>query len=180
MRVVRVASFSLVVPCARRAGLYRWQVAAAAAQNALYGSTLSPPRQQQVREAVQQYMDSTTMEQDALWQVMSRDICDQMKVDTSVVGAAEELYASMRTHSLLFTKGERVSRLGLFAPESHAAAGTSVFFGRFVVFVVVFQEVLSHGWLRFAFCESAAPPTLEAQLGPPFALRSTTICPCAP
>ena len=107
---------------ARRAGLYRWQVCVAAAQNALYGSTLSPPRQQQVREAVLQHMDSTTMEQDSLWQLLCPEICSQMKIDASQPGKVEELYESMRTHSLLYAKGERALRLGPCAPKSPLAS----------------------------------------------------------
>ncbi len=64
-----------------------------------------------MREAAIQYMDSTTLEQDALWQLMSPEICAQRKIDTSVPGAVERLYTSMREDPLLSKKGEKVARL---------------------------------------------------------------------
>ena len=88
----------------------------AAAQNTLYGSTLSPPRLAQVREAVTQYLDSTTQDQDSLWQLLCPAICEQLKVDSSVSGRVEELYQSMRTNAMLYSKGEKVIQTGLGAP----------------------------------------------------------------
>ncbi len=81
----------------------------AAAQNAIYGSTLSPPRLQQVRESVTQYMDATTIEQDALWQLLAPAICEQLQIDTSIPGSVEKAYNDMRTNAMLYSKGEKAS-----------------------------------------------------------------------
>ena len=97
--------------------MYRFMICVAAAQNALYGSTLSPPRLQQVREAAFQYMNSTTLEQDSLFQLLCPEIMAQLKVDAAVPGKVEEVYRGMREHKLLFSKGEKAPLLCHGGPE---------------------------------------------------------------
>ncbi len=103
----------------RKSGLYRFMICAAAAQNALYGSTLSPPRLQQVREAAFQYMNSTTLEQDSLFQLLCPEILAQLKTGAGIPGKAEEVYKSMREHRILYSKGEKVFQLSLFYLRRH-------------------------------------------------------------
>ncbi len=101
-------SFCASLFLARRAGLYRWQICMAAAQNCLYGSTLSPPRQQQVREACMQYWEGTTLEQDSVFQMLCPFMCKQMKIDSNDPIKVDSFYRNLRNHSLLWAKGERV------------------------------------------------------------------------
>ena len=82
----------------------------AAGQNCLYGSLLSPPRQQQVREACKAYWDNTTMEQDAVFQMLCGELCKQAKVDVNDPEKVKAFYNSLREHPLLWTKGEKARR----------------------------------------------------------------------
>lgn len=54
---------------ARNSGLWKWQVVMVSAQNACHGSTLSPPRQAQIREAVKNHLAANTVNADALFQL---------------------------------------------------------------------------------------------------------------
>ena len=101
----------------------------ASAQNASYGSTLSPPRLQQVRESVHQYLESTTMETDSLWQLLGNEVCAQQKVDATIPGQMEKVYKSLRDNKLLWSKGEKVARadqVSLFAEGSSVIACVGV------------------------------------------------------
>ena len=86
-------------------------ICVAAAQNALYGSTLSPPRLQQVREAFQEYHDATTQEQDALFHLFLPEICKQRKLDSTSPAEVQTLWKDLRTSPLLFKKGEKAIQL---------------------------------------------------------------------
>eukprot|EP00959_Pyramimonas_sp_CCMP1952_P145246 3041099-Pyramimonas_sp.AAC.1 len=89
-----------------------------AAQNCVYGSTLSPPRQKQIRDAVWAHMDSMTAETDALFQMHLPFIAQQMGMDISSADAVEELYTSLRHCELLRKEGERIS-MGKYQQPVH-------------------------------------------------------------
>ena len=97
----------------RKAGLYRFVVAMSAAQNAAYGSTLSPPRLQQLKECFNSYREGITMEQDAVFMLFAPLIAKQLCVDTSVPGNLEKMYKDIADCSILANKGERVPWLGV-------------------------------------------------------------------
>ena len=108
-------------PVSRKTGLWRFQLVMAAAQNAAYGSSLSPPRLQQLREAVASYRAAHSFQTDELFQMWAPAIAEQQKVDLSLPGAMENLYASLATDALLHNKGENViplGRLGASPPGS--------------------------------------------------------------
>ncbi len=96
-------------PYCRRSGLYRFVISMAAAQNAAYGSTLSPPRLQQVRECCQEYWASVSIENGALWSLHAPQIAEQLGVDVTIPGEMAKLYASMKKSALLHKKGDKVT-----------------------------------------------------------------------
>ncbi len=68
---------------------------------------MSPPRLAQLRESVTDYLSSTTMEQDCLWQLLGQEICTQMRVDVTNPEAVEEVYRGLKDNPILWSKGEK-------------------------------------------------------------------------
>ena len=56
-------------PPTRHTKLYRFQTLMVAAQNCAHGSTLSPPRLDQVRQAVQDHLKQNTVNTDSIFQM---------------------------------------------------------------------------------------------------------------
>ena len=107
----------------RRCGLYKFMVTMAAGQNMAHGSTMSPPRLQQVQEACQDHFETFTVHTDPLFQLWGPQIAFCMRKDSSLPGVLEEIYESMKTHELLQKKGEKVPGIWFqSAPTSHRAA----------------------------------------------------------
>ena len=94
----------------RRAGLYRWQILMCAAQNCVYGSTMSPPRLAQIRQACHDHFAAHSVDNDPLFQLYAPSMASQMKIDSSVPGRMEAMYAGLKDSQLLWTKGEKVCR----------------------------------------------------------------------
>ncbi len=121
-----VATFSLfafmLLP-ARRSGLYRFMIIMAAASNMVYGSTLSPPRLAQLREALSCHFANFTSDSDPLFLLWGHSIAAQSKRDASLPGAMDELYKALQTSELLASKGEKVICFprapNMFSSNSH-------------------------------------------------------------
>ncbi len=111
---------------ARRAGLYRWQILMCAAQNCVYGSTMSPPRLAQIRQACHDHFAAHSVHNDPLFQLYAPSMASQMKIDSSVPGRMEAMYAGLKDSQLLWTKGEKVcSAVVLIPPERRASRHAS-------------------------------------------------------
>ena len=93
---------------ARRSGLFKFIVLMAAASNMVYGSTLSPPRLAQLREAVASHYEAFTSDTGPLWLLWGNSIATQRKVDCSLPDAMKKLSASLKNSELLQTKGDKV------------------------------------------------------------------------
>ena len=115
----------------KAAGLWNFQVAMVAAQNCVYGSTLSPPRLAQVREAMQEHMDATPLSEDALLQLQLPYICKQLGVnfDVSADGQDLDVHAMIRNHKMLYNKFDKVN-LGKYQQTTfNARRGLSIWIG---------------------------------------------------
>ena len=74
-------------------GLWKHLVIVTSAQNCVHGSTLSPPRLQQIRECVQDHMRHSTPNTDEYFLQLLPDMIDQLElpIDCASEGAAEDL-----------------------------------------------------------------------------------------
>ena len=69
---------------------------------------MSPPRLQQLQEAVKDHFTQYTSATDPLFQLWGHEIALSMKKDPSLPGVLEEVYESLKDHEILRKKGERV------------------------------------------------------------------------
>ncbi len=89
--------------------MYKFMVTMAAGQNMTHGSTMSPPRLQQLQEACKEYFSIFTCSTDPLFALWGPNIAKAMGKDPSMAGAMEEIYQSLKVSELLQKKGERVN-----------------------------------------------------------------------
>ena len=92
----------------------------AGAQNCVYGSQLSPPRQRQIQEALESHLSAVTLETDSLFQMYLPQIAAQTGKDITGEGGATALYTWVKGCELLRRKGEKVS-MGKYQQPVHAA-----------------------------------------------------------
>ena len=99
----------------KAAKLWGHAVLYSAASNCVYGSTLSPPRIQQVRESVQHCMDGCSAGEDEHFMSILPLLVEQMPLQFSLADddVANKVYKAVRGHKLLYTKGQKVN-LGKF------------------------------------------------------------------
>ena len=111
----------------RHSKLWKHQIIMMAAQNAMYGSTMSPARLKQVQQAFASYRASCTLQSDSLFSLYMADIAGQMQIDLTAPDAAEDLYNSIPDHELLRSKCERVNMAKYMQPVQVAKRTIGLF-----------------------------------------------------
>jgi len=109
----------------RKVGLYNHALLWSLATNACYGSTLSPPRMVQTREAVHDVMDAIPPKEDEHFMCVLEDLIDQMKLGISMTDDNVEdiVHKKVRDHKVLYTKPMRVN-LGKFQAITYSPLQT--------------------------------------------------------
>ena len=95
----------------KHTGLWRHMLSMLSAMNCAYGSTMSPPRLQQVRDAVSEYMTFANPATDAWFQLWLPHIIDQLGLSFSPAddSAAEQVWENLRDSPMLWYKSAKTN-----------------------------------------------------------------------